>query len=823
MRRRIERSDYQVSSERPPMLTVALVSAGALAYEIFLARLMAVIQWHHFAFLVISLALLGYGASGTWISLFPRATREAFDHFFHLSAAGLAVSLWCSTRAAVQVPFNALEVLWSPIQWGLLAILILFMAVPFFFAGTLIGLTLKRFGAAIPKLYAADLCGAGAGALAMVVILFAVRLESALTALTGLAAAGTIASGIERPSRLGTVASSAVVVGLTVVLLLPAEEFLRRMTPYKPLAQALEVPRARVVRTASSPMGWIAVVESPGIPFRMVPGASLVGSVEPPDQLAVFTDGDQPDPITRFTGDPDELAFLDRTTLALPFHLNPRPERVVLPSAGMGTTVLLSYFHGPGRIEALELNDRKIRLLETDFKAFAGWRFLEPVVHYHAEEIRGFLGASTADFDLVLFPPVGAGDSPGVTEISESYELTLESVRACLRHLASGGMLSLSWWIRLPPRDGFRLMDTMVRALEAEGEDDPGKCIAAVRSWKTGTIVVRKGGLSADDIQAVRRFCGERSFDTVYFPGIREAETNRRTVLASNILAEGFAALAGPGREAFLERYRFPVAAVSDNRPFFHFYFSRDAFTELVTAGRRGGFALLEWGYPVLILTLVLACILSALLILLPVAVRKQAGEGRSDSPWRMAVYFSGIGMGFISLEMIFIQAGTRYLHHPVYAMAAVLTGFLVFAGIGSRTAGKLAGVTIAGWRAHRWAVAGIAVGAILGWGMIGFLADRFSGASLWIRIALVVVSMAPTAFFMGFPMPLGLSRLAEIRPDWIPWAWSINGFASVTGAIITTVAALHLGFLKVIAVAIFLYACAALVGPAPSSGDVNR
>src|SRR5690606_37531283 len=113
-----------------------------------------------------------------------------------------------------------------------------------------------------------------------------------------------------------------------------------------------------------------------------------------PDQLAVFTDGDQPDPITRFTGDPDELAFLDRTTLALPFHLNPRPERVVLPSAGMGTTVLLSYFHGPGRIEALELNDRKIRLLETDFKAFAGWRFLEPVVHYHTEEIRGFLGAS---------------------------------------------------------------------------------------------------------------------------------------------------------------------------------------------------------------------------------------------------------------------------------------------------------------------------------------------------------------------------------------------------------------------------------------------
>lgn len=807
---------YRMVSDRPPFVTVALVSGSALAYEILLMRLLAVVQWHHFAFLVISLALLGYGASGSWIALFPRASREGYDTFFHLSAAGFVVSLWCSTRAAVYVPFNALEIFWSPIQWVLITLVTLFLSIPFFFGGTLVGLTLRRFDRQIPGIYAADLFGAGSGSLAIVGLLFCLNPMEAVTAVVGLAAVATATGRMERPSRVGTYTAATAIAGFGLVLAVSGEDLLRRITPYKPLPQVLEVPDTRVVAERSSPMGWIAVAESPTVPFRLVPGASLLSTEEPPDQLAVFTDGDRPEAITRFAGDPGELAFLDQTTGALAFHLEPSFRRVLLPMAGTGTTALLARYHKSAQIDALELDTRKIELVRETFASFSGWRFLGETTRYHPEEIRGFLAKTSADYDLILFPPMGTGTSPGALALTSDYGLTREALQLCIQKLAPGGCLSLSWWVRLPPRDGLRLVDTVAAALRAEGERDPAKSIAVIRSWKTGTLLVRKGGLAREDIPAIRRFCRERAFDPVFFPGIGTDEVNRRTVLRSPMFYTGVSAILEPEREDFLRRYKFAVKAVGDDRPFFYFFYKWNLFSELTAMGRQGRAVLLEWGYPVLVLAVGIAVLLSAVLILLPLAFTERSFRSFRGGGWRAVVYFAGIGAGFISIEMIYIQMGIRYLHHPAIAAASVLTGFLVFAGLGSKTTAWLSRASLPGPRPEIWAVGGIVAAAAVGFGVATFVFDRLSSVALGFRIVFVVLSVAPVAFFMGMPFPLGLSRLSRRRPDWIPWAWGINGCASVTGAVLAMLLILHLGFSRVMLVAVSLYVVAALAGPVP-------
>lgn len=817
---RTSRPYYRMSLERPPAVTVALASASALAFEILLIRLLAVVQWHHLAFLVISLALLGYGASGSWIALFPRASREGYDAFFHLSALGLAVSLWCSTQAALKVPFNLLEILWRPSQWGLLALMILLLSIPFFFVGTLIGLCLRRFDRRAHSVYAADLFGAGAGSLAAIGLLYVWTPMKAVNAVVCLAALGALTARIERPSRIGTVSAAAAVAGAALIAFLPESGLPNRLSPYKPLSQALIAPDARVTRELTSPMGWVAVAESPTVPFRIMPGASLLAAVEPPEQKAVFTDAGGPDALTRYEGRRASLAYLDQTTPALAFHLEPRPERVLLPMAGVGETALLAHYHNARQVDALELDPRKIDLIRTIDPGFSGWRFLEATIRYHPAEMRGFLATTSDSYDLILLPPVGAGTGPGTLSLKEDYTLTVEAFRAAIRRLASGGLFSVSWWLRLPPREGLRLADTALSALAAEGEPRPSLSLAVIRSWRTGTLVIRKGGLTGDDVAAIRRFCRDRAFDPVFFPGIAAEEVNRHTVLRSPILHSGVLALAGEERNAFLRHYKFAVGAVSDDRPFFHFFFKWEGFSELMTMGAKGSTVLSEWGYPLVLLALAVALVLSVTLVLLPLAFRQRFPGRLAKGGWREVVYFAGIGVGFITLEIVYIQMGIRLLHHPVVAAAAVLSGFLVFAGLGSRFSQRLAAAAGTGKRPIAYVMAGIALGAVCGITLLGLSPDRFPVDGLLFRVALVLLASAPAAFFMGMPFPLGLARLSRTRPDWIPWAWGINGFASVNGAVLATLLALHMGFFRVFLVSLTLYGVAAWAGAGASGGS---
>jgi hypothetical protein len=335
--------------------------------------------------------------------------------------------------------------------------------------------------------------------------------------------------------------------------------------------------------------------------------------------------------------------------------------------------------------------------------------------------------------------------------------------------------------------------------------------MAIIRSWNTSTLLVKKGEFTASDIATIRAFASARSFDTAWYPGMPRSEANRYNVLPEPYLYDGTIRLLGDDPQAFLDRYKFQLAPATDDRPYFFHFFKWSALQEMMGLRSQGGAGLVEWGYLILIATLAQATIAAALLILLPLSLIRPGwhpGSGR----W-MGGYFLLLGFAFLFVEMAFIQKFILFLSHPLYAVAVVLTGFLLFAGAGSACSAQLARQAVARRRSPLTPViAAIVAIALVYLLLLPFLFARFAGLADPAKIGISLSLIAPLAFFMGMPFPIGLSRVAGVAAPFVPWAWGINGFASVVSASLATLLAVEFGFTAVIVLALLLYSMAGLV-----------
>ena len=796
------------TADRPPrmlLVSVSLISASALAYEVLLMRLFSIIQWHHFAYMIISVALLGYGASGTFLTLFQNRLLPHFHFAFVTAAGAFAMTAVLGFAIAQRIPFNPLELVWDGRQSLYLAGVYLLLLVPFLLAASAVGLALSRFHAHIGRIYSFDLAGAGAGAFSVVALLLVLSPGGCLKALSAAAFAGALlASAALLEKRHHRIAVALISGALVLLLLAPASWTRPRISEYKGLSLALQTAGARVVHEESGPLGLLTVLENDQIPFRHAPGLSLNCTQEPPAQLALFTDGDSMSALNAFDGRMETLDYLDFTTSALPYHLLKRP-RVLVLGAGGGADVLQAIAHDAASVDAVELNPQTVHLVRDVYQDFIGNLFHRPDVRIRIAEARGFIASTPDHYDLIqvaLLDSFGAS-SAGVYALSENYLYTVEALQAMIGRLEPGGILALTRWVQIPPRDSLKLFATAIRALEASSVGEPGSRLAMIRSWRTVTILVKNGAWTGDDLDRLRNFCREHSFDAAYYPGMTRSEANRFNRLDEPWFFDGAAALLSPKSGDFLRRYKFNLEPATDDRPFFFNFFRWRTLPEFLSMRARGGMPLIEWGYIVLLATFVQAVLLGFAFILLPLAVLRRKGLVKGGG--RIGGYFLLLGAAFLFIEIAFIQKFILFLSHPVYATSVVLCAFLVFAGIGSRCAVRF---TI------RAAVVAIAAIAILYLFTLPLLFQRGVGWPDAAKIVFSLLLIAPLAFFMGMPFPLGLQRVAGAQPRLIPWAWAVNGFSSVSSAVLAALLAFHLGFNAVILLAVAAYGLAALLRP---------
>ena len=792
-------------------LATLLISATAIAYEILLMRMLSIVQWHHFAYMIISLALLGYGASGTFIAISKRWLMPRFELVFSISGLLFSITMVACFVLGQRVSFNALEIVWDAQQTINLSIIYLIFFVPFFFAACCIGLAFTCRPSYISRIYFFDMLGAGLGAMLIIGLLFLLSVQNALIMLAILALLASVLMGLASTARKPLIAIQLICLA-TLLFGLPQDWLALRISEYKGLNQTLQVVDSNILKVSSSPLGLLTVVESPQIPFRYAPGLSLNTRFEPPEQLAVFSDGDGMSVITRFDGDLDAFGYMGDVTAALPYALLDAPHVLIL-GAGGGTDVLLALYNGASRIDAVELNPQMTSLVTDTYADFAGYLYDDERITIHTQEARGFVVRSKDQYDLIQVALLDsfAASGSGVQALSESYLYTVEAIQEYLKHTASGGLLAITRWLKLPPRDNLKLAATVIEALRKMGVAEPERQLAIIRSWNTSTMLVKNGEFSADDITVIRQFARSHSFDTVFYPSMTAHDANRFNLLDQPFLYDGVNALLGNDADDFVARYKFHIAPATDNKPYFFHFFKWRSLPEVMALRKRGGAGLIEWGYLILIATLIQAAIAGIFLILLPLSRIKRSWP--SGTGTRMGSYFFLLGLAFLFVEIAFIQKFILFLSHPLYAVAVVLSGFLIFAGLGSAYSGHLVRRVEQNRRSPvSIAVAGISVIALLYLAVLPLLFQQLIGLPDAIKMVLSVVLIAPMAFFMGMPFPIGLTRVADSAPDFIPWAWGINGFASVISASLATLLAIEFGFSVVILLALGLYATAAAI-----------
>lgn len=779
----------------PPLLAVGVLSAAVLGYELLLVRLTALIHWHHLAALAIGVALLGFGSAGVLLTLIRERSLALYPASFSFAAVLFALAAPLSYIAVQHIPFNALELAWSVTQWARLILIDLFLFMPFFFAASALCLAYAAHPNGISRLYGADIAGAGLGCLLILLLLHRFPSEQCLRAVVFL---GLVAAFAASRFRWWALLLTA---GLTIAI--PSSWLVPSFSPYKDLPQALAVKDARIVAERHGPLGRITAVVSPAAPSRHAPGLSLLTPAVPPEQIEIFVDGQAAGAVLNFTGDFAALAHFAAMASALPHRLLSAPSVLIL-GAGSGTDVLRAKYLGASHVVAVEADPQIVALVEEDLAEFAGHPYRLPDVRLAIAEARGFLARSHERFDLIEIALLEGQTSSvaGLTAGREDYLHTVEAFQSYLDHLREGGMLAITRWLRLPPRDVLRLVATAIVALERHGIAMPNRSLMLVRSLNTVTLLVKNGAFTAAEIATAKNFAETFAFDLAYFPGATAAETNRFNVVAEDEFFAGVMALLGPQRERFLREAPFALTPATDDRPYFGHFFSWKSLAEFWRLRREGALPPIDWSYPVLLLALLLAVTLGMVLILLPLAGSKsRRAFALVPAHWRRGVpiYFLLLGIAFMAVEMPLIAQLTLLLAHPTYAAAIVLVSLLVFAGLGAWYSDQLKPTSY-------WPFVALLLLLILyAFGLQRWVRIALAWEFPW-RLALALLLVAPLAFCLGMPFPLGLRAVARHAALLTPWAWGINGFASVAASHAATLAMLHVGHTLVLSAAAFAY-----------------
>ncbi|ODB89889.1 hypothetical protein A3194_09930 [Candidatus Thiodiazotropha endoloripes] len=784
-----------------------LLSASALGYELLLMRLFSIIQWHHFAYLVIALALLGYGISGSLLYLRPAIVLRRFSQLYGLALLLFALSSISGFMLAQSISFNIEELFWNPAQILSLILIFLLLALPFAFAASAICMTFMHYPSdTISKLYAADLIGAGLGAIITLIAIYYVMPQNLLIGLSLTGVVATLIAIWETDIKPKTTLQL-LTVAISALFFVIIPDLKLNYSPYKSLAQTLNIKGARIIDQRTSPLGHLTLVVNPQIPFRHAPGLSLLNTVEPLEQIGLFVDGDNLSAITRYPQRREELSYLDQTTSALAYHLK-TPDKLLVIGSGTGSDLLQAHYHRVESIDALELNPQIIALVNQDYRSFAGPVYDNPFTQLHIKEARDYLLESQQQYDLIkLSLTEGASaSSSGLYALNESYLYTREAMQLYLSRLRPEGILSITRWIKLPPRDSLKLFATAHQALQAMRLDNIEKRLLMIRNWQTSTLLIKNGLFTNRELEKTEQFCRTRLFDQAYHHQLKAEQSNRYNLLSEANFYRATRQIASGELENLIDNYKFELRPATDDRPYFNHFFKWQSFIEALKLRGSGGMPLIEWGYVVLLLSLGITGLLSGLLILLPLLLMpKNPSPSNSNLSGSVIGYFGAIGLAFLLIEIGTIQKFQLFLHHPIYAIAASLTAFLCFSGLGSYLSERLSQN-----QSYKQSTAkAILALCVIGLGymlILPVLFDALTHLPVAIKIAITILLIAPMAICMGMPFPLAIAAMKRNRADQIPWAWGINGYASVISAGLSTVIAIQYGFKTVLLCAILLY-----------------
>ena len=800
-------------------VSLLLISAAVIMYQIGLMRSLSIAKYHHFSYLVISIALLGFGASGTFLTFASAWLRRNFPSWSVMLIFLFFVSVPGAYLLAERIPLDIQYLLYSGQQVLLLVLYVFLLFVPFFFAGTIIGLVLIHFSGKVPVVYGLNLFGSGAGGVISVLALSHIQpfdFPQLVAAVVLVALFAWIASFREyRTKGLLSLTASLLVSGPVLLFFFFSHGSGAKIDQYKTIAHLDRLSLqsgAKKLLTRSGARGRIDVYESDQLHQTLFAG--LQADVLPPRQLALLIDGELTGTVFNIQ-DINDAAIVDFTPQSLAYRLIDRPKVLLLGEAG-GVNVWLAKRFGASKITVVQGNGQMSGLFRNQLSGLSGNVFMMPDTEVVTQEPHVYVGRTKEKFDIVhIVTAEGFSAAGGLQSLHEDYMLTTETIAKCFGVLSDRGMITLTRGIQSPPRDSLKIFGLFVSALEHACVADPGRHLLLARNYLAANTLLTKQPVDDALIGRFRGRTAELGMDAEYFPGINSKEIDHINSQINTMegppgahysfLHYGAMKILSDDRERFFGGWPYRISPPTDDSPYFLDFFRWSSLGRFIETYRGQWLQRLEFGYVVLVITFMSAALFALLFIVVPLFLLRTREDVR---PARLStgLYFLCLGFGFMFIEMVSIQKMTRHLGDPVSAATAAITAILVFSGIGSLIQKKvqispLQRISLAG----ACIVALTVVTAVL----IDRLLDMAAGYGMAVRFIAAQVSLAPLAFFMGWMFPSGLMMLEKGPEHLVPWAWGINGFTSVLAAPLSVMLAMSNGFQSVMAAAVLCYGCA--------------
>lgn len=764
------KSNSSSTGDTDPALlaAIALTSFSALLLELALTRLFSVVLFYHFAFLAISVALLGLGAGGVFAYLWR-------NWLMRFSTRDLAATLCTINSAAI---FCALEVvLHVPVslelsRWNLARLTALYLAsaVPFFFTGLIFSVVFARETHHVTRLYGADLLGGAVACLAVVPLLNWIGGPNAILFSALAMAAAAIVWAPARSAGLSPVTRWRLPWIVCAILI--------TLIAVNHSGRLIDVIYAKGMFRDKS---WVEFAKW-----------NAISRVEVDNQggaKAIVIDADASTYI--MNTDPHNWGAEWKKNLmsappALANVLRPRGDYAIIGPGG-GVDVLRALANGSPNVTGIEINPIIADTVMRDrYASYAYHLYERPEVHIHVTDGRSFIRNSRAQYDVIQMTLVDtwASTAAGAFALSENSLYTANAFREYFQHLRPDGLIAITRWEFRQPREALRVVSVAMDALHQLGIANPARHF----------IVVSEGELNEDGIPVVilakkSPFTANEEADVIRH--LESYDELQPLYLPSAPGPNPFSALIARNDPwAFARGYAYNVAPVSDDAPFFFFTLKLNQL--FGNEGLRSG---IDWKVNLGVLVLGMVLLISFAAVLTFLILPLLFGGARPGSHRSMSLlYFVAVGLGFILVEIAFIQRFVLFLGHPTYALTVVIFLLLLSSGVGSLLSRRWLSDPARVWIPLLALAAAILVFVLA----LPPLLNALVGLPFVVKLVVSALLLVPLGIAMGMPFPSGLRALAGAAAanagNAVEWAWAMNAAASVLGSVLAMVIAIQWG-----------------------------
>lgn len=792
-------------------LAVFAIACSVLIFETILLKFFTFKMINSWAFLIVSIAFLGIGASGTYLYLKRSQTLQKTNFLFLSNfSTAYTISIPLSIMLFAGIPFSPPQYLL--LQNVIFSLFYMFLfAIPFFLSGACISyiLSLKEFHAGRVLFF--DLMGAGFGCICSIFFLRALGAYGALTLSMGFA---YLASMIFNSLSTKTSPKSSFTklkISLPILLcfaLLIYPYIMIRLYQFDIVSTNREEHHFKTFKEDFSGIEatyWNPITrvdlskEGKSDRYIYLFGLSEKYRNKKYTGRYILLDSGAATRQFRFEGDEKDKEFFRHFLFSIPYRLMRNVNDVLIIGPGGGLEILVGKYFKVKHIDAVDINSDIIDILtgrnKRDEMSGIYSRFTlsnnETLVKYYVDEARSFLSKNTTTkyevLQLTGVDLLSALMSGGMV-LSESYLYTQEALRYYYDALKENGYIQICYWAG---PYGLRLFITALEMLKLIGLDHPESSLVVVTDRVSFTnLIIKKGLFSKREIMEIKNICEEDGLGVFFTPDMALYSEEQALSGGEISTLHYLLALRSESREILRKNLPYNIRPTYDDKPFFY-------------SIHKGILSTLFQNKIILMLTS-LGTILAFVLILLPLIMERLKSKHAVKIPFKLLPFFGIVGLAFSLIEVVILQKFAIFVGGPFYSMCITLPTLLIFYSLGAFSTAKIKVSSV-------WLLI-ISMGGIVLYGLFGYLfLDEIIKSSFYLshgeRLILTIIVILPLGFFMGFPTPVVLEAIkGRLDRTVVPWMWGINSCGNVVGALLFVPISHTTGFNALLLISCCLY-----------------